>query len=132
MAAGRGSRFGGGKLDAPCAGKPVAQWVVEAVAEAGFEAGICITGPQPLALLAQAQSWRSVVNPAPDGGLGGSLAIAARNGSLKLAQGVADAAARNAQLTPPSRLRGHLPEPLAAADEAGLAMLFTGMRHFRH
>ncbi len=24
------------------------------------------------------------------------------------------------------------PEVIAAADEAGLAMLFTGMRHFRH
>ncbi|MBV9528339.1 hypothetical protein [Sphingomonas sp.] len=38
-----------------------------------------------------------------------ALAIAAQAGSMKIAQGVADAAARNAQLTPPSRLRG---EPL--------------------
>jgi hypothetical protein len=35
-----------------------------------------------------------------------AMAIAAQNGSMKIAQGVADAAARNAQLTPPSRLRG--------------------------
>ena len=35
-----------------------------------------------------------------------ALAIAKANGSMKIAQGVADAAARNAQLTPPSRLRG--------------------------
>jgi hypothetical protein len=40
-----------------------------------------------------------------------AMAIAARHGSMKIAQGVADAAARNAQLTPPSRLRG-LPAPL--------------------
>ena len=33
-----------------------------------------------------------------------AMAIAQANGSLKIAQGVADAAARNAQLTPPSRL----------------------------
>ena len=39
-----------------------------------------------------------------------AMAIAAQNGSMKIAQGVADAAARNAQLTPPSRLRG-LPAP---------------------
>jgi hypothetical protein len=36
-------------------------------------------------------------------------AIAAQNGSMKIAQGVADAAARNAQLTPPSRLVGLKP-----------------------
>jgi hypothetical protein len=35
-----------------------------------------------------------------------AMAIAAQHGSMKIAQGVADAAARKAQLTPPSRLRG--------------------------
>jgi hypothetical protein len=40
-----------------------------------------------------------------------AMAIAAQAGSMKIAQGVADAAARSAQLTPPSRLRG-LPAPL--------------------
>jgi len=35
-----------------------------------------------------------------------AMAIAQANGSMKIAQGIADAAARNAQLTPPSRLRG--------------------------
>lgn len=39
-----------------------------------------------------------------------ALAIAGQHGSLKIAQGVADAAARNAQLAPPSRLRG-VPPP---------------------
>ena len=38
-----------------------------------------------------------------------AMAIAAQAGSMKIAQGVADAAARNAQLTPPSRLRGVKP-----------------------
>jgi hypothetical protein len=38
-----------------------------------------------------------------------AMAIAAQNGSMKIAQGVADAAARNAQLTPPSRLIGLKP-----------------------
>ena len=40
-----------------------------------------------------------------------AMAIAAQNGTMKIATGLADAAARNAQLTPPSRLRG-LPSPL--------------------
>src|SRR5689334_2239456 len=35
-----------------------------------------------------------------------AMAIAARNGTMKIASGIADAAARNAQLAPPSRLRG--------------------------
>lgn len=41
-----------------------------------------------------------------------AMAIAKQNGSMKIAQGVADAAARNAQLTPPSRLRGQPPSRL--------------------
>src|SRR5690349_18244242 len=40
-----------------------------------------------------------------------AMAISEKHGAMKLAQGVADAAARNAQLTPPSRLRGLDPEP---------------------
>src|SRR5205814_3521891 len=40
-----------------------------------------------------------------------AMAIAEANGSMKLASGVADAAASQAQLAPPSRLRG-LPSPL--------------------
>jgi hypothetical protein len=35
-----------------------------------------------------------------------AMAIAKANGSMKIANGIADAAARQAQLTPPSRLRG--------------------------
>jgi hypothetical protein len=39
-----------------------------------------------------------------------ALAIAKQNGAMKLATGVADSAARNAQLPPPSRLRGFEPD----------------------
>ena len=39
-----------------------------------------------------------------------AMAIAARNGTMKISTAVADAAARSAQLAgPPSRLRGHSP-----------------------
>ncbi len=47
-----------------------------------------------------------------------ALAIAKDNGSVKIAQGVADAAARNAALTPPSRLRDR-PPPLDEEDQPG-------------
>ncbi|MDQ3478893.1 MAG: hypothetical protein M3438_07025 [Pseudomonadota bacterium] len=46
-----------------------------------------------------------------------AMAIAKAEGSVRIAAGVADAAARNAQLTPPSRLRGHEPEPEPEMDE---------------
>ena len=46
-----------------------------------------------------------------------AMLIAKANGSMKIAAGVADAAARNAAMTPPSRLRGHEPEPEDALDE---------------
>ena len=39
-----------------------------------------------------------------------AVAIARQNGAMKLATGVADAAARNAQMDAPSRLRGHEPD----------------------
>ena len=48
-----------------------------------------------------------------------AMLIAKANGSMKIAAGVADAAARNAQLTPPSRLRG-LPPP-APDEDSGLS-----------
>lgn len=78
MAAGRGSRFGGDKLDTWCAGKRVGQWVIDAVAGAGLNSGICVTGPEPPRFLGEASGWRRVVNPAPEEGLGGSVATAAR------------------------------------------------------
>ena len=39
-----------------------------------------------------------------------AMAVAKQNGAMKIATGVADAAARNAQLTPPSRLIGIVPD----------------------
>ncbi|RPF72286.1 nucleotidyltransferase family protein [Aurantiacibacter spongiae] len=78
LAAGRGARFGGGKLDAECAGCPVGAWVLRAVREAGLAPGILIVPPAMPRFARRAEGWRIVVNPAPENGLGGSLAIAAR------------------------------------------------------
>lgn len=54
-----------------------------------------------------------------------ALALADRQGAMKIAQGVADAAARNAQLTPPSRLANMPPEDddSGMSDETKRAML---------
>ena len=75
LAAGRGARFGGGKLEAECAGKPRGRWAVEAVEAAGLGPGTIVTGPEGVSFAA---GWTVLVNPRPDEGLGSSLAIAAK------------------------------------------------------
>ena len=39
LAAGLGTRFGGGKLEAMCAGRPLGRWAIEAVEAAGLGPG---------------------------------------------------------------------------------------------
>lgn len=75
LAAGRATRFGGGKLEAPCAGKPLGRWAMEAIEAAGLGQGFVVTGPAGVSF---APGWHALVNPAPDHGLSASLAIAAR------------------------------------------------------
>ena len=75
LAAGRGTRFGGGKLEAMCAGKPLGRWVIDAVEGAGLGPGTIVTGPEGVTF---AGGWTALVNPAPEAGLGSSLALAAR------------------------------------------------------
>lgn len=76
LAAGLGRRFGGGKLDVPCAGQPLGQWAIDAVAAAGLATGVLVTGPVP-PMFAVACGWPLLTNPSPDTGLGGSVAVAA-------------------------------------------------------
>ena len=78
LAAGRATRFGGGKLDAICAGKPVGQWVLEAVAGAGLSPGVVVTGPKPPRFMSEVKDWDWLINPRPADGLGSSVATAAR------------------------------------------------------
>lgn len=78
LAAGLATRFGGGKLDADCAGKPVGQWVLDAVASAGLAPGVIVTGTQVPAFARAVTGWQLVDNPAPARGIGSSLALAAR------------------------------------------------------
>lgn len=78
LAAGRGERFGGGKLDALCAGKPLGGWVLDAVADAGLAPGTLVVGPGSVHFADARPGWKLLVNPQPERGLGTSLALAAR------------------------------------------------------
>jgi CTP:molybdopterin cytidylyltransferase MocA len=78
LAAGRGERFGGGKLDAICAGKPLGGWVLDAVADAGLAPGTLVVGPGGVHFADAHPGWKLLVNPHPEEGLGTSLALAAR------------------------------------------------------
>jgi molybdenum cofactor cytidylyltransferase len=80
LAAGRGTRFGGDKLEARCAGRPLGRWVLDAVAEAGLGPGMIVTGPEEPSF---AEDWTKVINPDPDAGLGFSLALAASLASMR-------------------------------------------------
>jgi molybdenum cofactor cytidylyltransferase len=75
LAAGMGTRFGGNKLEAICAGKPLGRWVIEAVEAAGLGPATIVTGPEWVTF---AGGWTRAVNPEPEAGLGSSLALAAR------------------------------------------------------
>ncbi len=75
LAAGAGSRFGGGKLLASLGGMPILQHVLDTVAAAGLEDVIVVLGRDGEAVEASIR-WRTerrVTNPAPERGLSSSL-----------------------------------------------------------
>jgi CTP:molybdopterin cytidylyltransferase MocA len=76
LAAGRAERFGGGKLDADCAGQPLGRWALEVVEAAGLPFRFVVTGPDLPAFAAQAPGWRVIVNAHPETGLSGSVKAA--------------------------------------------------------
>ena len=77
LAAGAGSRFGGGKLLATVDGRPLLQHTLDRLAEAGIDDVIVVLVADAAAVEA-AIEWRTerrVVNPEPERGLASSLAI---------------------------------------------------------
>ena len=77
LAAGAGSRFGGGKLTAGLEGRPILQHVIDAIARSGLPAPIVVVGPGDDAL-ERSVDWgaaRRVVNPDPARGLSSSLRV---------------------------------------------------------
>ncbi len=79
LAAGFASRFGGGKLDADLAGKPLGQHALEIVDAAGLERGVIVVGPHAPDFASRAPGWSLVVNPSPEEGQGSSAALACRS-----------------------------------------------------
>lgn len=77
LAAGAGSRFGGGKLLAKLGGRPVLQHVLNAIGEAGIGDVVVVLGDGAEGI-DRAINWRTerrVRNPAPAAGLASSLRI---------------------------------------------------------
>ena len=77
LAAGAGTRFGGGKLLAPLAGRPVLQHVLDALAAAGVGEVVVVLGGDAAAI-EDAVAWRTerrVINPDPERGLSSSVRV---------------------------------------------------------
>jgi molybdenum cofactor cytidylyltransferase len=75
LAAGYGSRFGGGKLLAVVAGKPILQHVLDRLADAGVGDVVVVLG-RDAGMIERAITWRRerrIVNPEPARGLASSL-----------------------------------------------------------
>ena len=75
LAAGAGSRFGGGKLLARVGGRPVLQHVLDAIAATGLTRVVVVLG-NDAAAIESTIAWRAeerVINPDPDRGLASSL-----------------------------------------------------------
>lgn len=85
LAAGRGSRFGGGKLDAPCGGRPLGSWTLDAVVEAGLPPGLIVTQSETPKFAREAKGWTILPNAQSETGLASSLACAARHALAKRA-----------------------------------------------
>lgn len=94
LAAGSGSRFGGGKLLARLDGRPILQHVLDTLAEAGIREVVVVLGDDAAGIEAVI-AWRAerrLVNPHPSRGLAGSLQIGMR-GAAAGADAGADTAA---------------------------------------
>src|SRR4051812_33281597 len=77
LAAGAGSRFGGGKLLAPLEGRPILQHVLERLEIADLHEIVVVVGADAEAVeeTIDAGAARLVVNPTPDEGLSSSLKV---------------------------------------------------------
>lgn len=77
LAAGAGSRFGGGKLLAPLDGRPILQHVLDTLAEAGLGDVVVVLG-HDRDVVEAGIAWRSerrITNPEPERGLASSLQV---------------------------------------------------------
>ena len=88
LAAGRGERFGGGKLDADLHGRPLGGWALR-TARALKSPVVAVVGPEVPEFLADARADITLLpNPDRAGGMGSSLALAARHALTLRADGL--------------------------------------------
>jgi phosphoribosylaminoimidazolecarboxamide formyltransferase/IMP cyclohydrolase len=82
--------------------------------------------------MSRVNSARIAAIKAEHAGLTVEGAVMASDAFFPFRDGIENAAARGiaAVIQPGGSMRDE--EVIAAADEAGIAMVFTGMRHFRH
>ena len=85
LAAGRASRFGSAKLDAPCAGLPLGAWALSAALGTGFATLIIFRDELPAFARRFAGRAEVLVNRGADAGLGSSLRCAARHAAERSA-----------------------------------------------
>jgi len=78
LAAGAGSRFGGGKLVATIGGRPILALVVDAARAAGLEPIVVVVPPSGELDDMDLGAVRRVVNPTPDEGLSSSVRLGLR------------------------------------------------------
>ena len=76
LAAGISSRFGGDKLLAPCAGRPLGQWALDAALATGEQ--VVWIGSQPSMAIAEGRC-PVLASPCSAQGIGASIAIAANH-----------------------------------------------------
>lgn len=82
LAAGRAERFGGGKLDAPCAGRALGEWATSAAEAAGFASRIIVVADAPPSFVSRLKGWKIIHNPdAASGGIASSIRVASRAAS---------------------------------------------------
>ena len=78
LAAGSASRFGGDKLSAELAGRPVLRHVLDAAVAAGLEPIVVVVPPDDRLAAVSLSPARSVVNPNPNEGLSSSVRLGLR------------------------------------------------------
>lgn len=92
LAAGRGERFGVGKLTADLAGKPLWRWAADSAISATMRELHLITNDARIARDARSLGWLVHPNPEADEGVASSIRIAARAAasSMRLVIALAD------------------------------------------
>lgn len=117
LAAGRARRFGGDKLLAPFAGKPVGAHVADTLTELDVAArlAVCPAGDPARAALFRTRGFEIVWNDDPDQGMGRSLALGAAQAETLRASALLVCLADMPLVT-----TAHLTQILAAGRDGGI------------